>query len=215
LAGPEIYAIAEIESGDAVPALARLERAFSAATISCVLLTSKAGGGPLTAADAKKSVDFIQSKGAAALVGDAALARLIRADGVHLGWSKSPLENYAEAREILGKRAIVGADAGKSRHDAMSLAEAGADYIAFGIPEHVEDRDTAFLRQCDLVAWWSEIFEIPCVAFDVGLPEHAARLAAAGADYVTVRLSLRQEADEAERAMRATRAAIARGEVPA
>lgn len=215
MARPEIYAIAGIDSGDAAAALARLERALARVPISCVLFAPETSGSPLRAADAKAAVDFAQKKGAAALVGDAELARLIRADGVHLDWSKSPMERYAEAREILGQRAIIGAEAGRSRHDAMSLAEAGADYIAFGIPEHVEDRDTAFARQCDLVAWWSEIFEIPCVAFDIAHPANASSLAAAGADYVTVRIGGRQAAEDAEHAIRALSAAIARREVPA
>ena len=33
-----------------------------------------------------------------------------------------------------GDRGIIGVDAGISRHDAMTVAEAGADYVAFGAP---------------------------------------------------------------------------------
>ena len=75
---------------------------------------------------------------------------------------------------------MIGADAGRSRDDAMALGEAGADYIAFGIPAHVEDRTTAEERQCDLINWWSEIFEIPCVAFDVATAGQASALASNG-----------------------------------
>ena len=49
----------------------------------------------------------------------------------------------ASARSILGPGGIVGVDPGISRHDAMTLAEAGADYIAFGAPIHLKDRDKA------------------------------------------------------------------------
>jgi thiamine-phosphate pyrophosphorylase len=70
----------------------------------------------------------------------------------------------------------------------MTLGEEGADYIAFGIPAHVEDRDTARARRRELIAWWSEIFEIPCVAFDVETPEDAHDLAASGADFIAVRV---------------------------
>ena len=38
---------------------------------------------------------------------------------------------------------MVGVDPGISRHDAMTLAEAGADYVAFGAPAHLKDRDKA------------------------------------------------------------------------
>jgi thiamine-phosphate pyrophosphorylase len=97
------------------------------------------------------------------------------------------MARYGEARDILGGRFIVGADAGRSRHDAMTLGEAGADYVGFGIPAHVEDRESARSRRLELVGWWSEIFEVPCVAFDVETAEEAARLAAAGADFVALR----------------------------
>ncbi len=130
----------------------------------------------------------IQKLGIAALVTDAALARIVKADGVHLPASKSIVEVYREARETLSGRLIAGADAGRSRHDAMTLGEAGADYVAFGIPAHVEDRETAAGRRRDLVAWWSEIFEIPCVAFDVATPEDAEDLVQAGADFIAVHL---------------------------
>ncbi len=81
---------------------------------------------------------------------------------------------------------IVGADAGRTRHDAMEIGEAGADYVAFGIPPHVEDRARAAERQIDLVSWWSELFEIPCVAFDVADAAQAERLVGVGCDFISV-----------------------------
>jgi len=67
---------------------------------------------------------------------------------------------------------------------AMTLAEMGADYIAFGgAPLDSEQR-------AELVAWWSEIFQIPCVALDVEDAEEAARLAKLGADFVVPSASL-------------------------
>jgi thiamine-phosphate pyrophosphorylase len=64
----------------------------------------------------------------------------------------------AAARRSLGKDRIVGAHAGTSRHRAMEAGEAGADYIAFS--------QRARLGGEPIVAWWAELFEIPCVAFD-------------------------------------------------
>ena len=134
-------------------------------------------------------VGSAQKAGVATLISDAAdLARIVKADGVHLSAAADIAERYDAARESLGTRFIVGADAGRSRHDAMSLGEKGADYVAFGIPPHVEDRATARERREDLVAWWSEIFEVPCVAFDVDDAEDAAALASAGADFIAIRL---------------------------
>jgi thiamine-phosphate pyrophosphorylase len=173
------------EAGSAPRAVAAVLEAVEVAA----LLIAPAAGTPLAAPAARSLVELAQAKGVAALIeADAALARALRADGVHVPWSKDPVARYGEAREILGGRSIVGADAGRSRHDAMSLGEAGADYVGFGIPPHVEDRDTAVARRLELVTWWSEIFEVPCVALDVDGVHAAAALAAAGADFVARRL---------------------------
>jgi thiamine-phosphate pyrophosphorylase len=152
---------------------------------------------PLATPDLAACVAGIQNLGVATLIaGDAALARIVKADGVHLPASKAAPAAYSDARENLGGRFIVGVDVGRTRHDAMQLGEAGADYIAFGIPAFVEDRATAANRRLDLVEWWAEIFEIPCVAFDVETPEEARALTNAGADFVAVRLPAAISPDE-------------------
>ncbi len=71
----------------------------------------------------------------------------------------------------------------------MTFGEMNADYVAFGVPAFVKDRETAFERQLDLIAWWAEIFEVPCVAMDVASVDQAAVLADAGADFVCLTLS--------------------------
>ena len=144
---------------------------------------------PVSPPELAETVAAFQDLGLATLISaDAALARVVKADGVHLPASKSAQSSYREAREILGSRFIVGVDVGRTRHDGMVLGEEGADYIAFGIPSHVEDRETARARRLELIRWWSEIFEPPCVAFDVETPDDARELAAAGADFIAVHL---------------------------
>ena len=49
------------------------------------------------------------------------------------------------------------------------------------------------------LVWWAEIFQVPCVAFDVETAEEAARLARAGADFVAVRLGSEAPAAVGER----------------
>jgi thiamine-phosphate pyrophosphorylase len=145
----------------------------------------------------KSLVTLAQKRSVATLIADDAnLARVLKADGLHLSWSKDTARRYQEARAVLGERYSIGADAGRSRDDAMVLGEAGADYVAFGIPPHVEDRATAELRQRDLVSWWSEIFQVPCVAFDIATPDQAQRLADAGADFIEVTISDAMSAEE-------------------
>jgi thiamine-phosphate pyrophosphorylase len=180
----QLYAV--IEAGEAAPE--RLSAALGAAPIASVLIVPAAGA-TLDAGSAKPLVEMAQEANAAALIaGDAQLARSLRADGVHVQVAKDLAGAYAAARAILGERGIVGVDAAISRHDAMTLAEAGADYIAFGAPAHLKDRDKARGRRDELVVWWAEIFEVPCVAFDVETRAEAEALSRAGADFIAFRL---------------------------
>lgn len=183
-----LYAV--IEAGEG--AAERFAAAASVADIASMLVVP-VGGAALDDALAKPLIAAAQRAGTAALVaGDASLARALGADGVHLANGKEPVASLKGARELLGSSAIVGADAGISRHDAMILAEAGADYVAFGAPAHLKDRDNGRARRNGLVAWWGEIFQVPCVAFDVEGPEEAEGLALAGADFVAVHLAAGQ-----------------------
>lgn len=166
--------------------LNRVSAVLDAADVAALLI-SPAATKPLDAASAKPLVDAAQEKGVAALiVSDGQLARTLRADGVHLPWDKDAAKQYGEARQIIGDRFIVGADAGRSRHDAMTLCEAGADYVGFGMSNDVEDQEAARADRMALIEWWSEIFQVPCVAFDVGSQREAAALARAGADFVSL-----------------------------
>ena len=71
-----------------------------------------------------------------------------------------------------------------SRHDAMLAGEQGADYVMFGEPDEHEHRPS-FGAVLERVAWWAEVFEIPCVGFAASLAE-ASEFAAVGADFVLV-----------------------------
>jgi thiamine-phosphate pyrophosphorylase len=184
----QLYLVLPVTAADAQDLAARVAAAARVGPVATVLIEPDASAPP-SPSELADAVTAIQKLGIATLLaGDAALARVVKADGVHLVPSKSLQAAFGEARETLGSRFIVGADVGRSRHDAMSLGEAGADYIGFGIPAHVEDRATARERRLDLVQWWAEIFEVPCVAFDIDTPADAEDLARAGADFLALRL---------------------------
>ncbi len=113
---------------------------------------------------------------------DVGLAKSMGADGVHLRVGGVSL---AQAREMLGADVIIGADCPLSRHDAMSLAEAGADYVAFGADIGGDDAE-AVDDLMQMIDWWSGLIEIPCAAWlPAGAgPDMLGRLAGAGADFI-------------------------------
>src|SRR5262245_50519874 len=167
----------------------RLAAALATAELAAVLV-APAAGQSLSAQEAEPLLEQSRRSGAAALIlEDVQLARAVGADGVHLRAPDDPQAAYRAAREALGKGGVVGVDAGVSRHAAMILAEAGADYVGFGAPLHLKDRDKARTRREDMIAWWAPIFQVPCVAFDVETREEAARLASHGADFIAVTLA--------------------------
>ncbi len=185
---------------------ARLAHALSNTDPACVLLCT---GQPPLDDDSATLVHLVQGNGLACLVAnDAALALRLGADGVHI---EADPTAYAEARKLLGTNANIGAQCGLSRHDAMRLADIGADYVAFG-PEDEGDIDA--IDQCaDLISWWSEIFVVPCVAWNVASAGEAARLAALGADFVAPAAGIWRHDDaprliaEIDRAVRQSRSA--------
>ena len=65
--------------------------------------------------------------------------------------------------------------------DADVLAgDQGADYVAFGQPGQPLNEEIL-----DLVAWWRDLFVLPCLAY-AGNAEEAAVLAEAGTDFIGV-----------------------------
>lgn len=169
-----------------VGAIERLAVVLAAAPIASVVI-APVEGQPLTAAAVRPMIAVGQKAGAAMLIeGDAQLVRATGADGVHLPVSEASAEAYAAARALLGAKSIVGVDVGRSRHDAMTLGENGADYVAFGIAASVHDRDDATEHQLELIEWWAELFEVPCVALGATDHQSAGALAAAGADFVCI-----------------------------
>ncbi len=89
-----------------------------------------------------------------------ALVEKLGLDGVHLG---DGARSVRKVREALGADAIVGTFAGASKHDGMTAAEAGADYVAFGPVGHSALGDGT-LAEHALFEWWSEAIEVPIVA---------------------------------------------------
>lgn len=197
----KLYAV--VETGAA--AVERLSAALGGGNIAAVLIRP-AGGTPLTAQLVQPLVKAAQDKGAAALLeNDAELVRVVKADGVHLAPRETIVADYEEARSILGNRYIIGADPGTVRDDAMTLAELGADYVAFSIAGagSLDERS-------ELSAWWAEIFQVPCVALDVTDADDAIALQRSNADFLGLTLpGTEAPAASAERAKTIAAALVA------
>lgn len=81
-------------------------------------------------------------------------------DGLHL---PEGTRDIRKLRKTLGADAIIGAACGASRHDGISAADAGADYVSFG-PVGETALGAGDRAGADLFAWWSEMIEVPVVA---------------------------------------------------
>lgn len=123
----------------------------------------------------------VQQQNTAFLLQDrAALAAKIGADGAHL----SNPQAFRDGLPLLKPALIAGAGGLVTKHDAMLAAESGADYVMFGEPDAAGKRPS-FAAVVERVAWWAEIFEIPCVAYAETLDE-ISDLAGAGADFIAL-----------------------------
>lgn len=131
---------------------------------------------PLQAICAARDVAFIVND-------DIALAKRLKADGVHLGQGDG---DPREAREELGRDAQIGVTCHASRHLALEAGEAGADYVAFGAFFPSTTKETEHRAELSLLEWWSEMVELPSVAIGGITPESCKPLVDAGADFIAV-----------------------------
>jgi thiamine-phosphate pyrophosphorylase len=155
-----------------------LAAALAAGDVACVLLRSP----PELKAIAQSLMPLVQERDAAFLVeGDPRLAARTGADGVHVAFSPDAVES---ALSSLGQDAIVGAGALERRDDAMSAGEAGASYVMFGEPDERGNRAAPELV-LERVGWWTEIFNVPCVAY-AGSLDDVGPLAEARAEFVAL-----------------------------
>jgi thiamine-phosphate pyrophosphorylase len=111
------------------------------------------------------------------------LAARLGCDGVHIGQSDA---TYEAAREAMGAGRIVGVTCHDSRDLAMTAAEAGADYVAFGAFFPTDTKATTHRPDPEILEIWQETMLTPCVAIGGITVENCRPLAAAGADFLAV-----------------------------
>lgn len=178
----QLYLISPLDVGGDFPA--QLEAALSAGSVAAFQFRVKdldqheaaALATPLQAICAAHDVAFI--------VNDSiALAKRLKADGVHLGQGDG---DVTEARDMLGRDAQIGVTCHNSRHLAMEAAEAGADYVAFGAFYPTATKAVDHVAELDTLQKWSFVTEVPCVAIGGITPDNAKPLIDAGADFIAV-----------------------------
>jgi thiamine-phosphate pyrophosphorylase len=177
---PRLYILTPAAS-DAVALSGALAEILRAVDVAAILLRLPDADERSLINRVKAAAAGVQGAGAALLIdGRPDIVARAGADGAHLAGPDALLA----AVRTLKPNYIAGAGGLRSRHDAMVAAEAGADYVMFGEGDtagHSPSRDAVVER----VAWWAEVFEIPCVGYATVLDDIDA-LAAAGADFVAV-----------------------------
>jgi thiamine-phosphate pyrophosphorylase len=181
--------------------------AFDLDAHAAALETALAAGGPVAAyqlrmkdfADeailkaAGRLLPICQAADIAFLLNDRAdLAKACGADGVHLGQSDGAV---ADARRLLGADAQIGATCHASRHLAMDAGEAGANYVAFGAFFPTQTKMVEHHAQPEILAWWTALSPIPCVAIGGITAANCAPLVKAGADFLAVSSAVWTDSD--------------------
>ena len=178
----QLYLISPLDVGGDFPD--RLEAALSAAPVAAFQFRVKGVdqheaarlAAPLQAICAAKDVAFIVND-------HMALAKRLKADGVHLGQGDG---DPKAARSLLGPGAQIGVTCHASRHLAMEAGEAGADYVAFGAFFPTTTKEVEHRADPEILTGWQGLFELPCVAIGGITPDNAKLLVDAGADFLAV-----------------------------
>lgn len=161
-----------------------LAATLDAGEVSALQIRLKQHSEDEIAALAPRLIEIAHQRGVAVIMNDSPkLAARLGCDGVHIGQEDA---SYKDARASVGPKGIVGVTCHDSRHLAMLAGEQGADYVAFGAFFETATKTPKTSADLELLTWWSELFEIPCVAIGGITLENAPAVMAAGADYVAV-----------------------------
>lgn len=172
-----LYAITDGPRADLVAACAAAMRGGAA----LVQYRDKSADGARRLSEASALAALCRAHGVPFIVNDDVdLAARCAAHGVHLGQGDG---DVASARRRLGRASIIGVSCYDSIARARELAEAGADYLAFGAfhpsstKPHNRRVGVGVLRE-------ARMLRLPLVAIGGITPDNAQPLIAAGADFV-------------------------------
>lgn len=180
------------------PFAALTERALATGLVACLRLDLGAAPEEAWRAAASALGPVAHGRDVALVIAEHhRLVEPLGLDGVHLAASRTPVR---EARKALGPERIVGAFAGASRHLAMTVAEAGADYVSLGPVGDVGALGEGSRAEDELFEWWAEMIETPVVA-EGGVTLEDARRLGGWADFFVPELSVWESPDGIEAAL--------------
>ena len=169
---------------DPGPFAEELAKALDAGDVAAVQLRMKDANDAAIRAAVDVLRPVVQRRGVAFILNDRPdLAADTGCDGVHIGQQDA---GYAQARAAVGPERIVGVTCHDSRHLAMTAAEQGADYVAFGAFYPTKTKDASGHPAPDILRWWSDLTVVPCVAIGGITPANLPPLVEAGADFIAV-----------------------------
>ena len=161
-----------------------LAQALDAGDIACVQLRLKDVEDDVVRSAAHILRPVAQERDVAFIMNDRPdLAVETGCDGVHVGQLDA---SYEDARNLVGQDGIVGVTCHASRDFAMQAAEKGANYVAFGAFYNSGTKKPKYHADPDILTWWQEMMEIPCVAIGGITVDNSPALIEAGADFLSV-----------------------------
>lgn len=179
--GRGLYAVTQ----DGYPDVESLGRAVSLAIeAGAVVVQYRAKASLQPQAESRHLQGICRDFGVPLIINDnVELARLIGADGVHLGRGDMAIE---DAREYLGKDSIIGVSCYDSLERAKVAESCGADYVAFGRFFSSKSKPLAQPARLDTLFEAKKYMTVPVVAIGGITVDNGASVLAAGADLLAV-----------------------------
>lgn len=179
-----LYLITPQVIGDLAGFSKALEAALAVGGVASVQLRLKDADDALVLESAAALMPICHDHDVAFLINDRAdLAKMIDADGVHLGADDGTI---ADARDLLGFDRAIGYTCKDSIDLGYQAGEAGADYVAFGAFFPSKTKMSTTRPELDILDRWSQGTELPCVAIGGITPENCGPLVKAGAHFLAV-----------------------------
>jgi thiamine-phosphate pyrophosphorylase len=163
---------------------ADLEAALAAGDVAAVQIRLKPAGDSDIEAAVSALGPIVRRRGASLILNDRPdLAARLDCDGVHIGQQDGTV---AAARAAVGRDRIIGVTCHASRDLAMTAADEGCDYVAFGAFFPTATKETIHRPDREILSIWQETTVTPCVAIGGITVDNCRLLARAGADFIAV-----------------------------